>query len=351
MIVSSLKGGLFNYEVKDYYAILGVPVFSNPKDIRLRYLKLAYQLHPDTNRAESQEKRDKSSEILSKLVNPAYENLYKDKPRKECELILTEISTRLAPIAEQINLSGEITKKLFREENNLEKMYREIVESLAKEQYQDLNKLAIKISILSELNMVYLVRQKQGSLSGKTITPINSNPTISASEPIITEAPASYPEIVAATEGSMSNNQPSQTTPANAPVSRLERLINSAKSHVEQYNPDAAIFDLKEAVKLDANSAEVHGLLGLCYLQQGNIPYGRIHTNKAIALDKNNPTAKKAQEELKTLEKKSKSGGDKDNKSKPDSKAQKPTDKSQAKGKEKDGKKKEAPKIFGIPLW
>lgn len=110
MLISDLKGGLFKYEVKDYYAILGLPISASPKDIRLRYLKLAYQLHPDTNQAETRENREKASTILSKLVNPAYENLYKDKLRKECQLIFSEISMRLAPMAKEMTLSGEIPK-------------------------------------------------------------------------------------------------------------------------------------------------------------------------------------------------------------------------------------------------
>ncbi|WP_330204819.1 DnaJ domain-containing protein [Cyanobacterium sp. DS4] len=339
MLISDLKGGLFKYEVKDYYAILGLPISANPKDIRLRYLKLAYQLHPDTNQAETKENREKASTILSKLVNPAYENLYKDKLRKECQLIFSEISMRLAPMANEMTLSGEIPKKLLREEANFDKMYQDLIETLAKDQYQDLSKLALKIGLLSELNMIFLVRQKQGEL-GKVMGGASSNvePKIAVSEPIITAAPGQ--------SGNTGVSQQVEEKEEKVPVSRLEKLINSAKNHIEQFNPDAALFDLREAVKIDANSAEAHAMLGSVYLLQNNLPYGRIHINKAVGLDSNDPTVKKAQEELKQKEKKSSAG-------KTDGKKTESKDSDKGKSKDKKDKKgkKEPPKIFGIPLW
>ncbi|PHV64342.1 DnaJ domain-containing protein [Cyanobacterium aponinum AL20118] len=336
MLISDLKGGLFKYEVKDYYAILGLPISANPKDIRLRYLKLAYQLHPDTNQAETKENREKASTILSKLVNPAYENLYKDKLRKECQLIFSEISMRLAPMAKEMTLSGEIPKKLLREEANFNKMYQDLIETLAKEQYQDLSKLAVKIGLLSELNMIYLVRQKQGEL-GKVMGGTSSNvePKIAVSEPIITAAPEQ--------SDNTGVSQQVEEKEEKVPVSRLEKLINSAKNHIEQFNPDAALFDLREAVKIDANSAVAHAMLGSVYLLQNNLPYGRIHINKAVGIDSNNPTVKKAQEELKQKEKKSSTG-------KTDGKKTESKGSDKEKSKDKKGKK-EPPKIFGIPLW
>ncbi|MBD2393796.1 DnaJ domain-containing protein [Cyanobacterium aponinum FACHB-4101] len=336
MLISDLKGGLFKYEVKDYYAILGLPISASPKDIRLRYLKLAYQLHPDTNQAETKENREKASTILSKLVNPAYENLYKDKLRKECQLIFSEISMRLAPMAKEMTLSGEIPKKLLREEANFNKMYQDLIETLAKEQYQDLSKLAVKIGLLSELNMIYLVRQKQGEL-GKVMGGGSSNvePKIAVSEPIITAAPEQ--------SGNTGVSQQVEEKEEKVPVSRLEKLINSAKNHIEQFNPDAALFDLREAVKIDANSAVAHAMLGSVYLLQNNLPYGRIHINKAVGIDSNNPTVKKAQEELKQKEKKSSTG-------KTDGKKTESKGSDKEKSKDKKGKK-EPPKIFGIPLW
>jgi len=246
-------------------------------------------------------------------------------------------------MASEITLGGEIPKKLFQEEGNkFEKTYKDLVEQLSKDQYQDLSKLPVKIAILSELNMVYLIRQSQGELGKVMGTSGRVEPQVVASEPIISST----------TGTTTAGNQVPVAEPVavkeeKQPVSRLEKLISSAKNHVEQYNLDAAVFDLREAVKLDPNSAIAHAMLGSIYLEQNNLPYGRIHINKAVTLDKDDPTVKKAQEDLKKKEKKSATPGKGDDK--------KTQTKASDKGKSKDKKdtkgKKEPPKIFGIPLW
>lgn len=335
MMISDLKHGLFKYDVKDYYAILGVPIGASPKEIRLRYLKIAYQLHPDTNRANSEEDRKKASDILSKLVNPAYENLYKDNLRKECQLIFSEIGRRLASDQYQVTINSELGKKLLQEEQNLDKLYQETLEKLATEQYQDLNKLGIKISLVSELNMVYLMRQKNPNF--KTAS---SQPSIVVSEGVISNAPKN--DILQKENPAVSENPPK------VKVSRFDRLIESAKQHAEEGNYEQGIIDLREAVKINSNSSTAHALLGSLYLKQNNATYAKIHINKAITLNGNDPVAIQAQKELKEIDKKDKSATANKAKSSQGIKGTKPADKS--KEKSKDGKK-EAPKIFGIPLW
>ncbi len=321
MLISDLKGGLFQYDVKDYYAILGVPISATPKDIRLRYLKLAYQLHPDTNQSKSKEEKALASSILSKLVNPAYENLYKDKLRKECQLIFSELAYRLAPELDRITLSSELAKKLLKETTNLDKIYKEAVEKIAQDQYQDLSKLHLKIAILSELNLVYLLRQKREEL-GKIM---GTTPTVAVSNSTTTGGTVA----AAATEKQ-----------EKTPVSRIDKLIASAQKYIQENNLEAAMFDLREAVKLEPNNAIVHALLGSVYLQQGNLPYARIHINKAVSLDANNPTVKEAQQKLKEKDKTAAAKTD-----------GKKTEAKKDKKEDKDKKKKEPPKIFGIPLW
>lgn len=349
MMISDLKHGLFKYDVKDYYAILGVPIDANAKDIRLRYLKIAYQLHPDTNQAETEEERTRASNILSKLVNPAYENLYKDKLRKECELILSEIGRRLATDSYKITVGSESAKKLLQEEKNSNKVYHELIEKLAPEQYQDLDKLPIKISLMSELNMVYLMSQK--TIEFNKVLGTSNQSQINVGEGSISQSSSN----IETSASNLDSSTTEETTTSKPKISRLDKLINSAKQHSENNNYEQGIIDLREAVKIDSNSSTVHALLGSMYVKQNNLTYGRIHINKAMALDPNDPIAKQAQQELKDIEKAQKSANTpsaKSSKPSKDTKATQSVDKSKDKSKEKDGKgKKEAPKIFGIPLW
>ena len=334
MLISDFKHGLFKYEVKDYYAILGVPVTANAKEIRIRYLKLAYQLHPDTNRVETKAEKDRDSSILSKILNPAYENLYKDKLRRECQLIFSDIANRLISDLDKITFSSEIAKKLLQEDQKkLEKLYEETIDKIRKDQYQDFNKIPVKIGLLSELNMIYLVRQKQEEASQVTGRNYRSTP-IASSEGVITQATRASNDPGVSEDTTIGKKS---STTQQEPLTPLEKLIMNATKHIETSNYEPALFDLREAVKLDANSAVAHALLGSVYLEQDNKTYGRIHINKAVSLDSDHPEVKKAQKKLEAS----------DGKTKPEPK--KPGKSSQKS--QKDQGKKEAPKIFGIPLW
>ncbi len=334
MLISDFKHGLFKYEVKDYYAILGVPISATPKEMRTQYMKLAYKLHPDTN-LTNKEQKARTSEILSKVVNPAYKNLYKQNLRKECELIMSDIGHRLAPEMNKVTVSSDAAQKLLVEDDRrLKQIYQETVEKISKDLYQDFSKIPIKVGLLSELNLIYLVRQTQAELRKVTGGTYGSAPIMS-SEGVINKAT----QTGASTQSSSkktSNTQSSSTEQESEkkPLSRLDQLIISANRYIDTDNYEPAVFDLREAVKLEPNNAMVHALLGLVYLEQSNITYARIHINKAVSLDSKNIKAQDMKERLTQIERKQKKS-------------------SQGKTvKDKKGKeKKEAPKIFGIPLW
>lgn len=323
MMNINVKYGLFKYDVKDYYSILGVPIDATPKDIRLRYLKIAYQLHPDTCNATTPEDKQKASQLLSKLVNPAYENLYKDKLRKECELIFAEMTRRLTAPGNDITINTEIAKTLNQEQKNKDKLYHELVNKIAADQYQDINTVITKIALISELNMIYLMSKAQGETKQKfTPTPAK----IQSTEPIITQNGAEETPI-----NNTPQPQPEQPK-TEQPQSRLEKLIYNAEESAKIGNLEQAILDMREALKIDNTSPKIHGLIAYYYYKQGNNTYGKIHYGKAFSLNPNEPMVKKIKDEFLEVDKKTKT---------------KPT---KGKGKTKDGKK-EPPKIFGIPLW
>lgn len=383
MNISDIKYGLFKYEVKDYYSILGAPINADAKQIRMRYLQIAKQLHPDTSVTETSQEKDKATQILSKLVNPAYENLYKDKPRKECQLILSDVGRRLATDAYQITIATDTAKKLFQEEKNLDNLYQEMISKLAAGLYVDVNTVIKKISLLSELNMVYLMRKKQleyQQAEGGSFSSSYSIFNVQQTEPSINKVTVTNNE----NQSSSSNqnqkepvqsgiNEKGKTTDTSAkvnPPNKNERLMQSALHHQQEGNIEQGIIDLREALKLDPNDASCHALIGSLYLKQGNLAYAKIHIKKGADLDKNNARVKESQQELKEIESKDKKQNQKSSSStkskakdtKDKAKSSSSTNKSkpkETKGKGKDEKgngkdekgKKEAPKIFGIPLW
>ena len=348
MLISDFKHGLFKYEVKDYFAILGAPIFASPKEVRTRYLKLAYQLHPDTNQGDEQHKAQ-AANILAKILNPAYENLYKPKYRKECDLILLDAGNRLVDAMDKIIISSDIAQKLLVEEDQkLKLLYEQTISQIAPDQYQDFDKLQIKVGLLSELNLIYLVRQKQQEVSKVRGRNYGSNPIFSSVGNInktkVSNSNVAKSSTVEQPSSSTSKNNLSPEE--NITFSRVDKLIASAKSFMEKGNYEPAIVDLKEALKLDGKNAVAHALLGLSYLEQDNTTYayGRIHIKKAISLDSKKMEVINAQEILDQIEGKGKKS------SKADKSSQGKKGKADKKGKGSKAKK-EPPKIFGIPLW
>ena len=335
-MISDIKYGLFKYDVQDYYAILGTPIDANAKEIRLRYHEIARQLHPDTSPFSESQYKQQASQILSKLVNPAYENLYKDKSRRECQLILTEMGRKLASDTSQITLVTDTAKKLYSNNQGKEKLYKELIEKLAPNLYDDLDKILTKIALISELNMVYIMSQEEIELGsvGESKPKYATNKTSPVTGSSSTDSNQTN-------SGDHLNSNPQEESFSSF-TSRLSKLIHNAQQRQEEGNIEQAILDLREALKIDPSNSTCHALIGSCYLQQGNMTYGRIHINKAIELNPNDQLVKQSQQKLKEVESKDSKKSSKYN----DSKAQKSSQKS------KDNKqKKEAPKIFGIPLW
>ncbi|MGY6530171.1 MAG: DnaJ domain-containing protein [Cyanobacterium sp.] len=331
MMNINVKYGLFKYEVKDYYSILGVPIDASAKEIRLRYLKIAYQLHPDTCSADTPEGKEKASQILSKLVNPAYENLYKDKLRKECQLIFAEISRRLAAQINDVTINTEIAKTLYQEEKNRDKLYHELVQKIAVDQYQDINTVITKIALISELNMVYLMSQNETQRRANVSRSAANTGQIQASEGIITQQP---PQETIVTSTTQAQNETEVTPQPEPTINRLDKLIYNAEEGAKIGNLEQAILDLREALKIDNANPKVHGLISYYYYQQGNRTYGKIHYNKAFSLNPNEPVLKQIKKDF--LE---------------ESPKNKTTKGKTGKGKDTKDGKKEGPTVFGIRLW
>ena len=97
MVEFPIQQGLFKHNVMDYHAILGAPLDLGGPEIRQRYLKIAYFLHPDTCKLESAADKKRAIKLFSKLVNPAYEILSRENSRTEQVLIISEIARGLVP--------------------------------------------------------------------------------------------------------------------------------------------------------------------------------------------------------------------------------------------------------------
>ena len=297
----TIKHGLFKSSITDYHAILGVSLDADPKTIRLKYLSTAQKLHPDTCKANGEEKK-LASQILSKLVNPAYKELSNKSQFAEHQLVLTQIGKRYAQKIDRMTIASEPARKLLQADKNIDKLYQELLTELTTNQYQNINKALTKIAVISELNFVYLVaKHKQGINREERIIqqklsqpPKGAKPPKKAqSKPKKTRKPQNTPP-----------QPPQEDTEIPTPQSRATSYIRRAKEYMAKGDINDAISELRDALKIDPNNSTAHALMGRAYLHQNQLTMARVHINKADSVEPKDPEVIQSKEQLEKLTKK-----------------------------------------------
>jgi curved DNA-binding protein CbpA len=269
----TIKHGLFKYDLSDHHAILGIPINSDSKQVRKQYLKIARGLHPDMVKGKSDAQKKQANEILSKLVNPAYEHLSKNSNQSEYELVLKQTGKRLAGDG-KIAIESDAAKQLAKAPTgSLDAAYQTAVKQLALTQYEDLNKILVTVGQLSELNMVYLIR-KQGKVGG-----------------------GKTPAAGAMKAGTAPGGKPAPAA-SETKTSPTEHYIRRAQEHINNKNFAKAVLDLRDAIKLEPNNSTGHALLGMTYLKQNQATMAKVHITKAITSDPKDPLAIQAKQAL-----------------------------------------------------
>ena len=280
MAAISIERGLFKFDFTDHYAILGISLEADAKQIRKRYLKVVQQLHPDTCKAESESEKAKANQILSRLVNPAYEHLQKDRSRAEYQLIFPQLGRRLAQQGGEIKLVSEVAKELAKVDKGvMEEAYSTALKKIADNQYDDLKRSLDNISQASVLNLVYLLKKyedkiQQEAQKSRTVSDRDTTP---------------------------SSTTPQQTTPQSTTNSLVDSYTRRAEEYLNKENYARATLELREGLKLDPNHSTCHSLLGWAYLKQGQLKMAKIHIDKAL---KSNPQEAKALQGKEALDKK-----------------------------------------------
>jgi curved DNA-binding protein CbpA len=287
-----IKHGIFKLNLSDHYAVLGVDLEASPQEIRNKYLKIAQKLHPDTCKSKTDPEKQYASEILSKLVNPAYEELSKDKTRSEYLLILSQIGQRAAQEKEQHTFSFEAAQKLAKAGDAYELEYKNLLKKLTSEQYQSLEILPHTIAQISELNLAYLIHQES---QGLPKTPQKSNNVVS--DRAKTNIPGTEFQKTTITQ-----NQKTQTDEGNS-ARQVGSYVRRALEYMEKEAFTQAIAEMKDGIKLDPNNSSCHALLGLAYLKQNQISMAKVHINKAWQVNPQDPIVIKSKQELDKLEK------------------------------------------------
>ena len=312
-----IERGLFKFDFTDHHAILGIPVDADVKEVRKRYLKIARGLHPDTCKAESEAEKKQADQLLSKLVNPAYEQL--SQSNREYAVSLGHLGRRLAAEGGKLPLASESAKRLAQGGANLDNLYKTSVQNLASKQYDPLDQALEKIAEISELNMVYLMLKEgrpggsgtpkgAGTGAGRTST---GTGTGGGNTSTGTGASAGRTPTGTGAGGVSGGSRIPQFDSQGA--SRVDSYIRRAQGYMEKNNFAGAELELREALKLEPNNSNCHTLLAMAYLkQQGKAAMAKVHFNKALQLNPKDERALKGKQYLDNMAQKNTGGKQKE---------------------------------------
>ncbi|HIK46225.1 MAG TPA: DnaJ domain-containing protein [Leptolyngbyaceae cyanobacterium M65_K2018_010] len=267
--------GLFKLDFTDHHAVLGLPISADARAVRKRYLAIARRLHPDSMASVSEAEAQRASELLSKWVNPAYEVLSQEKTATEYQVVLKlkGQSLRQVPTAPAVITAAAQT---LIKASPVDTAYRQAVNAIAVNQYDQLDQVMAAMGQLSELNLVYLYRTSEGS-----------TPAIKG-KPAPTTAPPPTPTTVATAE----------PTPRPSPTNILESYFKRAQEFERDRDFSRAILEMREALKTYPNSARCHSYLASLYLKAGQNTMARVHAKRALDLKPDDEMAKAVQGRL-----------------------------------------------------
>ena len=286
----AIKHGLFKLNITDYHAILGVSIDADAKEVRLRYLKIAQKLHPDKCKSAPAHKK-LSGQILSKLVNPAYEQLSRKNSFAEHQLILTQIGKRLAENKSELALNSQQAQTLLKSGDRVELTYLKQLKELAAEQYKSLDQVTEAIAIISELNLVYLMLRYRHGINREKPKSIPQQPAAQKTS----KAPKSP------ISQASSSPTPSKKADEPTPQSRVASYIRRSEQYISRQDFAQAIIELREALKIDPNNSTCHALLGKAYLKQQQLTMAKVHINKAYKANSQDPIVIESKKELEKL--------------------------------------------------
>lgn len=282
-----IKQGLFKHNLTDHHAVLGVSLDADPKQIRLQYLKIAQKLHPDKCRADKA-KMEAAGKILSKLVNPAYEQLSRQDTFAEHQLILTQMGKRLAENRDKVKVYSPAAKELLKAKDNAELVYHKLLKKLTANRYQSLERAIEEIAVHSELNLVYLMLQGDRQINRSNVSTIEPTPSTQ-------EKPTKSP--VNSASASLNNTAKAEPTTE----SRVAVFVERSQQYISKGEYDRAIQELKDALRIDPNNAVAHAVMGNAYLRKRQLTMAKVHISKACKAAPHNPTvvaSKKALDKL-----------------------------------------------------
>jgi curved DNA-binding protein CbpA len=255
--------------LSDPYAVLGVSVAADDRRVLKRYRAIAKLLHPDSDSFEDAATKELASQILARLINPAYHRLKQESGRAEVMATL-RFRVRRSSREEPLNPHSQVARRLLTTAvADIEVFYEQAIASLSEQQYLQFDQLQLETNIqqLSELNLVFL-RLKMG-------------------EPLIREKRTGMVPIADAQPMQFAPAPPESPSRTNYALRHYRR----AEEYVNKENWAMAIQELRDAIKIESNKSEYHALIAKAYLMQNLQGMAKVHFRQALKLNPKDPLA------------------------------------------------------------
>lgn len=251
----------------DPYAVLGLSVAADDRRVLKRYRAVAKLLHPDGQMAARANVQQLASQLLARLVNPAYQKLKQEKERSET-LATLRFRVRRLNQDEPVQPKGAMACQLIQVPvSQIDVFYEQAINGLAELQYNPLEQFQSITEQLGELNLVYL-HLKMGE-------PLREKRT----------------GIVSATQARPSQFAPTPSETAHIVSSYAQRHYQRAQVYLQKGNLAQAVIELRDAIRLEASTSEYHALLAKVYLLQNLPGMAKVHCRQALKLNPQEPLA------------------------------------------------------------
>ncbi|MGM3309144.1 J domain-containing protein [Anabaena sp. WFMT] len=266
----------------DPYAVLGVSVNADERQILKRYHALAKQLHPDNYINRDNSDRELATIVFTRLINPAYQQLKQVKTRFKIlgELRLKAVSLDQKTISElQAAINLQIMPLSLQETNAV---YEQAITSCAENQYKSLQKVYQVTKYIIQLNLVYLSLHKKNSFQAPPL------PTISTSTASVSIVPRPRIQKV---ELTLPKTKEKDSKPV--PINYAQRHYERAVEYGQQAKWALAVQELRDAIKLEPNNSDHYALLGVIHFQQNFPGMAKVYIRQSLKLNPKQPLALK----------------------------------------------------------
>jgi len=233
----------------DPYAVLGISVTADERQILKRYHTLAKLLHPDRYTKSHNSDQELATAILSNLINPAYEQLKHTQKRSNAIAGLRSQAkdSKQEAVSAQSLLAQELMEMSALEAQSF---YEEAIATYAEAQYKSLHQFYPVTQQINILNLAYLRLYKLDFFPPQQ------------PEPIILEIQVN-------------------------PVLKnyAQRHYQRAIDYVRLAKWTLAVQELRDAIKLEPNNSDYYALLGLVHLQQKFPGMAKVYLRQALKLN------------------------------------------------------------------